>query len=65
LMEWVEYLVRLRFHVDGFYPERLTREYVGEEEASGEAWLNGEASSEELLEIIRIELEKERKWGFP
>jgi len=27
-MEWVEFLVRLRFHVDGFYPERLTREYV-------------------------------------
>jgi len=30
-MEWVEYLVRLRFHVDGFYPERLTREYVERE----------------------------------
>ena len=30
-MEWVEYLVRLRFHVDGFYPEKLTREYVERE----------------------------------
>jgi len=30
-MEWVEYLVRLRFHVDGFYPERLTKEYVERE----------------------------------
>ena len=28
MMEWVEYLVRLRFHVDGFYPEKLTKEYV-------------------------------------
>jgi len=30
-MEWVEYLVRLRFHVDGFYAEKLTREYVERE----------------------------------
>jgi len=30
-MEWVEYLVRLRFHVDGFYPEKLTKEYVERE----------------------------------
>ena len=27
-MEWIEYLVRLRFHVRGFDEERLTREYV-------------------------------------
>ena len=30
-MEWVEYLVRLRFHVDGFIPEELRREYVERE----------------------------------
>ena len=30
-MEWVEYLVRLRFHVDGFDPEKLSREYVEEQ----------------------------------
>ena len=30
-MEWVEYLVRLRFHVNGFYPEKLTKEYVERE----------------------------------
>jgi len=30
-MEWVEYLVRLRFHVDGFYAEKLTKEYVERE----------------------------------
>ncbi|MCF3653676.1 MAG: hypothetical protein L2C94_005910 [Aigarchaeota archaeon] len=30
-MEWVEYLVRLRFHVDGFYPEKLIKEYVERE----------------------------------
>ena len=27
-MEWVEYLVRLRFHVNGFIPEKLSKEYV-------------------------------------
>ena len=30
-MEWVEYIVRLRFHVDGFIPEKLSREYVEEQ----------------------------------
>ena len=30
-MEWVEYVVRLRFHVDGFDPEKLSREYVEKE----------------------------------
>jgi len=30
-MEWVEYLVRLRFHVNGFIPEKLSKEYVERE----------------------------------
>jgi len=30
-MEWVEYVVRLRFHVDGFDPEKLDKEYVEKE----------------------------------
>ena len=30
-MEWIEYLVRLRFHVNGFIPEKLGREYVERE----------------------------------
>ena len=30
-MKWVEYLVRLRFHVNGFYEDRLGKEYVERE----------------------------------
>ena len=30
-MEWVEYIVRLRFHVNGFIPEKLSKEYVEEQ----------------------------------
>ena len=30
-MEWVEYIVRLRFHVEGFDPEKLSKEYVEKE----------------------------------
>ena len=30
-MEWVEYVIRLRFHVEGFDPEKLSREYVEEQ----------------------------------
>ena len=30
-MEWIEYLVRLRFHVNGFIPEKLGKEYVERE----------------------------------
>jgi len=31
LVEWVEYLVRLRFHIDGFYEDKLSKEYVERE----------------------------------
>ena len=30
-MEWIEYLVRLRFHVNGFYEDKLRKEYVERE----------------------------------
>ena len=30
-MKWIEYLVRLRFHVNGFIPEKLGKEYVERE----------------------------------
>ena len=30
-MEWIEYLVRLRFHVNGFYEDKLGKEYVERE----------------------------------
>ncbi|MCD6593663.1 hypothetical protein J7L00_06240 [Candidatus Bathyarchaeota archaeon] len=30
-MEWIEYLVRLRFHVNGFYEDKLEKEYVEKE----------------------------------
>jgi len=30
-MEWVEYLVRLRFYVNSFYEDKLGREYVERE----------------------------------
>ena len=30
-MEWIEYLVRLRFHINGFYEDRLGKEYVERE----------------------------------
>jgi len=30
-LEWVEYIVRLRFHVEGFDPEKLNKEYVEKE----------------------------------
>jgi len=30
-VEWIEYLVRLRFHVNGFIPEKLGKEYVERE----------------------------------
>jgi len=29
--EWVEYLARLRFHIDGFYEDKLSKEYVERE----------------------------------
>ena len=31
MAEWVEYMVRLRFHVDGFYEDKLAKEYVERE----------------------------------
>ena len=31
MAEWVEYLVRLRFHIDGFYEDKLSKEYVERE----------------------------------
>ncbi|MCF3652974.1 MAG: hypothetical protein L2C94_002210 [Aigarchaeota archaeon] len=49
-MEWVEYLVRLRFHVDGFYAEKLTREYV-EREVRRKLSIP-ELEEEGLMEII-------------
>ena len=30
-MEWIEYLVRLRFHINGFYEDKLEKEYVEKE----------------------------------
>ena len=30
-MEWIEYLVRVRFHINGFIPEKLGKEYVEKE----------------------------------
>jgi len=49
-MEWVEYLARLRFHVNGFYPEKLTREYV-EREVRRKLSIP-ELEEEGLMEII-------------
>jgi len=49
-MEWVEFLVRLRSHVDGFYPERLTREHV-EGEVGRRLSVPG-LEEEGLMEII-------------
>ena len=53
-MEWVEYLVRLRFHVDGFYAEKLTREYV-EREVRRKLSIP-ELEEEGLMEIIVSEV---------
>ena len=30
-MKWIEYLVRLRFHINGFYEDKLEKEYVEKE----------------------------------
>jgi len=30
-VEWIEYLVRLRFHINGFYEDKLEKEYVEKE----------------------------------
>jgi len=53
-MEWVEYLVRLRFHVDGFYAEKLTKEYV-EREVRRKLSIP-ELEEEGLMEIIVSEV---------
>jgi len=53
-MEWVEYLVRLRFHVNGFYPEKLTKEYV-EREVRRKLSIP-ELEEEGLMEVIVSEV---------